>query len=78
MSRRRRILTDPFPWPFDTECHSDYLQRAVASREAKQAYDTPVKRTVAAERTWLQAKAQSMVSITTATDQFLLFGRLDD
>jgi hypothetical protein len=77
MARKPHVLTEPLPRPMDGERKADYVARIVADKRVKQAYDTPAKRMLAAERVWAQAKAQSLVSITTATDQFLLFGRLD-
>lgn len=74
MPFKRRIVTDPLPRPREVESKSEYLMRFQADKGVKQAYDSPARRTVAAEAAWSRAKDQSMVSITTSYDSFLLFG----
>ncbi len=65
------------PAPYDFELKSDFLGRVAANKPLARAYPTPIKRRLAGERRWAQAKRDSLVSITTATGEVLLFGRLD-
>lgn len=55
-----------------------FCARFAASQAAKQAYDSLMRRHLAAEQAWETAKNHSLVSIKTSAIECLLFGRLDE
>lgn len=69
----RRATNPDSPRPFNCERRTDFLKRFVSDQWVKTAYPTVAKSTLAAEREWLRAKRDSLISVTTSVDQFLLF-----
>ena len=65
----RRSLT---PTPFDLEWRSEFIARFLDSSDTKRVYPLLFKRHMAAEQAWLKAKAESLVSVTTEREEFLL------
>lgn len=72
-SARNSLAT---PTPRDMEARSLFNSRFGAADVVRSKWPTPVKRMLAAERAWAAAKRESLVSISTSEDQFLLFGPL--
>lgn len=75
MSKIKRVVkTGPvLPKPRDLEAKTDFVRRFVIDPYVIVTYPTKVKRLLSAERAWAKAKAESLVSVTTSLDQFLLF-----
>ena len=71
----KRVVSD-FPRPYDCERQTDFYKRWTANQDVKHKFGTLVNRINAAEQEWKMAKSQSLVSVRTAEDEFLLFGRL--
>ena len=63
--KARSALT--LPRPRELEARSDYIYRLQHDKELNASY-------VIASKEWERAKAVSMVTIRTLTDEFLLFG----
>lgn len=64
------------PVPRDLEPRSEWEARFNSSDVVRSKYPTPIKRKLAAEQAWRAAKKNSLVSIVTSEDQFLLLGSL--
>lgn len=64
------------PVPRDMEPLSEYRVRFNSHDLVRSKWPTPIKRHIAAMRSWEVAKRASLVSITTTEDQFLLLGSL--
>ena len=69
MARRPVSLT---PTPFDLEWRTEFVERFMDNPDTKRIYPLSFKRRMAAERAWKKAKAESLVSVTTSREEFLL------
>ncbi len=72
--RRASARSNPdSPRPGHIERRSDFIKRFMTDRWVKTTYPTPAKATLAAEKEWARAKTESIISVTTFEDQFLMF-----
>ncbi len=64
------------PSPHEYELKTAFCARFVAHSAVTRTYPTAIKRLLAAEARWAQAKLDSQVSVKTDAGEMLLFGSL--
>ena len=64
------------PAPHEFELKTAFCARFVANPTVIRTYPTPLKRYLAAERRWAQAKSECLVSVISSAGEVLLFGSL--
>jgi hypothetical protein len=69
----KELLTSINIKPFDLEYREIFIKRFTKSFDARATFKNKLDRILAADQIWENSKANSLVSISTSREEYLLF-----
>lgn len=73
MKSRKEIIESMNIWPYNNEYRNVFVDRFCKSWDARATLPKKLERLIAANEIWNKAKKESIVSIYTSKEEYLLF-----
>jgi alpha-N-acetylglucosamine transferase len=74
----KKIIKSLNIFPFDLENREIFINRFVKSFDARGAFRNKLDRILVANQIWENCKQESLISVTTSKEEYLLFGSLEN